>query len=139
VNRADLQYLANERIRDAKALLAAKRWSGAYYVAGYAVECALKACVLAYVEKTGIIFVDRKYAEKCWTHNFADLVRLADLEVFRGNDMAADPDLAENWLVVKDWSELSRYQRKTKDQAERLYQAIIDRSHGVLPWIKNYW
>ena len=44
MNRSSLQNLANERIKDAEALLMAGRWSGAYYLAGYAVECALKAC-----------------------------------------------------------------------------------------------
>ena len=44
MNRADLQKLSNTRIREAKALFAAGEYSGAYYLAGYAVECALKAC-----------------------------------------------------------------------------------------------
>ena len=65
MNRSELQRLSNERIEDAQALLAASRWAGAYYLAGYAVECALKACVMAYIERTGIIFEDKKYAEKC--------------------------------------------------------------------------
>jgi hypothetical protein len=42
VNKDELRQLAQDRILDAKALLAARRWSGAYYLAGYAVECALK-------------------------------------------------------------------------------------------------
>jgi hypothetical protein len=45
MNRAELQRLAKERISDAKVLLAARHWSAAYYLAGYAVECALKACI----------------------------------------------------------------------------------------------
>jgi len=36
MDRAELQQLAKDRILDAKALLAAKRWAGAYYLAGYA-------------------------------------------------------------------------------------------------------
>ncbi len=35
MNRADLQRLANDRIADAKVLLAARRWTAAYYLAGY--------------------------------------------------------------------------------------------------------
>lgn len=42
-NRLEFQQIANERFIDAKALLAAGRYNGAYYLAGYAVECALKA------------------------------------------------------------------------------------------------
>jgi hypothetical protein len=78
VNKEELRQLGQERILDAKALLAARRWSGAYYLAGYAVECALKACVLGFVEKTGVIFEDRKYAERCCTHDLEDLPQLAD-------------------------------------------------------------
>jgi len=42
MNRADFQQLADERISEAAVLLAASKFSGAYYLAGYAVECALK-------------------------------------------------------------------------------------------------
>jgi len=44
----------DERIEDATALLAASRWSGAYYLTGYALECALKSCVLAYNDYVSI-------------------------------------------------------------------------------------
>jgi HEPN domain-containing protein len=139
VNRAELQKLATDRIADAKALLAAKRWSGAYYLAGYAVECGLKACVLAHVERTGIIFEDRKYAEKCWTHDLGELLRLADLQGSFDAAAGADPQLSKNWDVVKDWTESSRYRRTPKARAERLYDAITDKQHGVLSWIKRHW
>jgi hypothetical protein len=79
LNREELQKLSDERIEDAQSLLAATRWSGAYYLVGYALECALKSCVLARVEQTGIIFEDKKFAEKCWTHDLETLVKQADL------------------------------------------------------------
>jgi hypothetical protein len=41
VNRADLQQLAETRLREAKVLLDAGEWSGSYYLCGYSVECAL--------------------------------------------------------------------------------------------------
>lgn len=56
VNQALLQLMANERILDAGALRATGRWAYAYYVAGYAVECALKSCVLAQMIYTGGVF-----------------------------------------------------------------------------------
>lgn len=139
VNRAELKKLAKERIRDARALLAAKRWSGAYYLAGYAVECALKARILRYVEATGVIFPDRKYAERCWTHDLEELVKLADLEATRGQKAAANPPFGKNWLVVKDWSEQSRYRRTPHHQAKKLFKAITNLADGVLPWIKTHW
>ena len=139
MNRAELQRLAKERIADAKALLVARRWSGAYYLAGYAVECGLKSCVLAHIERTGIIFEDRKYAEKCWTHDLKELLLLTGLKGAFDNDAAADVGLFNNWDVVKDWTESSRYRRTPKARAERLYGAITDKQHGVLSWIKRHW
>jgi HEPN domain-containing protein len=84
LNRAELRRLAEDRVLDAEALLKESRWSGAYYLAGYAVECGLKACVLAFVERTGVIFQDKKFLDKCWTHDLESLIKAADLEVTRG-------------------------------------------------------
>jgi hypothetical protein len=138
VNKSDFQWLARERVRDAKVLLVARRWASAYYLAGYAVECALKCCIISYLMKTDQ-FPDKKISEHCWTH---DLMRLLDsaglLATFRA-DTATDPDLSAIWAFVKDWTEASRYQRKTKTQARKLYQAITDKKHGVLSWIKSHW
>lgn len=124
---------------DAEALLAAGRWSAVYYLTGYAVECGLKACVLAYVERTGAIFLDRKFAEKCWTHDVESLVKAADLEATRGLDVATNPALRANWARVKDWSETSRYQQKTEAEARLLFEAVAEAANGVLPWIRIRW
>jgi len=45
VNRRDLQALSRIRLTEAKALLRLGHYDGAYYLAGYAAECALKACI----------------------------------------------------------------------------------------------
>lgn len=84
MNRQHLQQLSAERIEDAKSLLAASRWSGAYYLSGYAVECALKSCILHRIENTGIIFELKKFAEECWTHDIEALTKKADLDNSRG-------------------------------------------------------
>ena len=41
-----------ERLREARALLGVRCWSGAYYLAGYAIECGLKACIIKYLMTT---------------------------------------------------------------------------------------
>lgn len=139
MNRVELQQLSTERIEDARALLAAKQWSGAYYLAGYSLECALKSCVLAYIERTGIIFEDKKYAEKCWTHDVEELVRQAGLAVERDKAAGTNLNLSQNWLIAKDWSESSRYRMSTQLHAEKLVSALTDNTDGVLRWIKNFW
>src|SRR5690349_18450268 len=76
VTRAEWQRMAGERVRDAAALLKVRRWSAAYYLAGYAVECGLKACVVVYVKRNiDVIFRERRFSEKCWTHDFDELLR----------------------------------------------------------------
>ncbi|MEX2287589.1 MAG: hypothetical protein WD648_10905 [Planctomycetaceae bacterium] len=108
-------------------------------MAGYSVECALKSCVLAHVERTGAIFQDKKYAEKCWTHDLEELVKLAGLSAERDTVTISNARLADNWLVTKDWSEISRYRLWPQSEAEALFRAIDDNTDGVLQWLKNYW
>jgi HEPN domain-containing protein len=139
VNRAQLRQLAEDRILDAERLLAAGRWGGAYYLAGYAVECGLKACIMAHVEAVGAIFQDKRFSEKCWTHDLEDLLQLANLEATLGADTAANATLFANWAATKDWKETSRYEQKTQAEAQSLYNAIANDPDGMLPWIRKHW
>jgi HEPN domain-containing protein len=137
VNRRELQQLANERIRDAKWLPAGRRWSAAYYLAGYAVEAALKACIAKLMKSEE--FPDKAFAEKCWTHNLTQLIGLAKLKDDFDAALKVNADLSRNWEFVKDWSEASRYERIPKADAEKLFAAIMERKHGVLPWLQQRW
>lgn len=139
MNRAELQQLAADRIEDARVLLANDRWTAAYYLVGYAVETALKACILKFVEETGVIFTDKKFAEKCWTHRFEDLVKQADLEPKRGRDIGTNPNLGGFWGVVEAWTEVSRYEQKTETEARDLFDAVTNNPDGVFRWIQQYW
>lgn len=139
MNRTTLQQLSNARVEDAEALLAASRWSGAYYLAGYALECALKSCVLAYIERTGIIFEDRRFAERCWTHDIEALVVQSGLAAALGAAIAANAQFSANWLTVKGWSEAARYRLSTQQEAEELFAAVTDKSDGVMTWARNHW
>jgi HEPN domain-containing protein len=139
VNRQEAQRLADEWVADAKLLLDSGRWHAAYYLAGYAVECGLKACVLAHIERTGIIFQDKRFAEKCYTHDLQVLVKAADLDIPRGLDMAANPALKINWEIVEEWNVDRRYQATNEADARALYAAVTDNANGVLPWIRVRW
>lgn len=105
--------------------------------AGYAVECALKACIAKLTKAEE--FPDRGFADKCWTHSLPQLLGLTGLKPDLDNAMLADRDLSDNWDEVKEWTEASRYVRRSKADAEDLYQAITDRKHGVLTWLKARW
>jgi HEPN domain-containing protein len=137
VNRTEFQQLADVRIEEAKKLLAAGAFDGAYYLAGYAVECALKACIAKLTNQYD--YPDKRFAADCYTHDIEVLVRLAGVKIARDADTAANAQLGTNWLIVRDWNESSRYQRCTQLQAQKLYDAITDNANGVLPWIKARW
>jgi hypothetical protein len=79
VNRKDLQTLANLRLREARALAGAAEFSGAYYLAGYAVECGLKACIAKAVKRHD--FPDPQQRGKDpYIHDLVQLLALAGLK-----------------------------------------------------------
>lgn len=137
MNRAHLQQLALERIRDAAALLNAGQWSGAYYLAGYAVECALKACIAKMTNQFD--FPDKERAVKCYTHNIEELVRLAGLRSARDGDSKSNPLLEANWFIASDWDEQSRYELWAEIDSRKLFNAVTDPTNGVMPWIMVRW
>ena len=140
MNRAEWQKLAEEREADALALLAASRWAGAYYVAGYAIECGLKSCVLVQLASAPeVVYLEKKFSEKCWTHDLEDLVDLAGLAAVRAADTATNLELRDNWKTVKDWSEQTRYILKTEAQARNLVASAFNKPNGVFPWVKARW
>ena len=140
--RAEWQLLAEDRILDAQAHLApgVGRWSAAYYLIGYAVECGLKSCVLAHVgAHPEVIYEDRRFSQDAWTHDIERLVAVAGLKADRDNDAAANPALDTNWQRTKDWSEQSRYLQKTPAEAQRLFDAVTHPNDGVMQWIRLRW
>jgi hypothetical protein len=137
MNRILLQQLAETRVRDAGALLAASQWSGAYYLAGYAVECGLKACIAKLTNQHD--YPNKQFAQQCYTHNIEDLVKVAGLDLQRNADSNSNSAFGSNWLVVKDWDEKARYQQWTEPQARKLFAAVTDANNGVLPWINGRW
>ena len=137
VTRKDFQELAEIRLADARALLRAKRYDGAYYLAGYAVECALKACIARGVKRHD--FPDRVLANKVYTHDLAELLRLAEIKKKFEREQKKDPELGISWIVVKDWTEQSRYQKHGEQIAEKMVNAVSDPRHGVLQCLREFW
>jgi hypothetical protein len=143
VNQAELRQMALMRIRDARVLLNGGRWEFAYYVSGYAVECALKSCLLARMIHTAWVFEEKWKASDCLTHDFDELIRLAglttELNVRLAASAAAGDLFVANWGKVLNWSPLSRYVSKSESEARDLYASITHKPDGVLRWLRNYW
>ncbi len=65
MNRADFKRLSNLRVREAKVLLDKGLFAGAYYLAGYAVECAMKARIAGQTRRHDFPPEPEKYKDIC--------------------------------------------------------------------------
>ena len=139
MNRQTLQLLAEERLKDADTLLAAGQWAGAHYLAGYAVECGLKACIMVRVVNEGLIFTDPKLVEKVWIHRLEPLLKMTGLEAAFGQACQADGLLAVHWTTAMKWEETSRYLFKAEAEARDLTVAVGHPTSGMLQWLRKHW
>lgn len=138
MNRVDFQKLAELRLQESKSLLAAGFPDGAYYLGGYAVECAFKACIAKRTREHD--FPDKTLVLESHTHSLKELFRLAQVKDDWDADIIANPLLKTNWNLLLAWSEASRYDRgKTPQQATDLLEAIEDPNGGILPWVRKRW
>jgi HEPN domain-containing protein len=141
MNRRELQQLTDIRLLDAKALLRAKRYDGAYYLAGYAVECAIKACI---ARKTRRHDFPPQDTRDLYTHDLEKLLKAADLSGPFAIEREADLLLDSYWDVVKDWRPgdsryIVRASKVAWAKAQALIVAVEDGQHGVLQCLSKYW
>ena len=106
-------------------------------LAGYAVECGLKACIARLTNRYD--FPDKDRTQRSYTHRIEVLIDVAGLGSLIKVDATANPVRAENWLLVKDWDEGTRYLLWTELHARDLFRAVSDSTNGVLQWIKGHW
>lgn len=138
MDRSDLQVLAEARVADAEALLQEGRWAAAYYLLGYAVECALKACAAKQFREHEV--PDKTIVNDFYTHRLDKLLNISGAKVALEARAAADPRFQVNWNAVRDWNEASRYDHSTTEaRARDMLVAVVESSSGVLPWLKTQW
>lgn len=137
MNRDDFKQIARIRLKEAKTLLSNGNYDGAYYLCGYVVECGLKACIAKKTKRYD--FPDKTTVQDSYTHEIEKLVGIAGLKQDLRKETKRDKQFEVNWTVVKDWTEVSRYERQNDKKARDLYSAITNRRNGVLRWIRQYW
>lgn len=74
LNRDKLRVLSNSRLEEARVLLDQKLWTGAYYMTGLAVECALKAYLAQAVQQYD--FPEKSFVNRAYTHRLRELAQL---------------------------------------------------------------
>lgn len=139
LTRRVFQQLAEERLREADLLLKAGKASGASYLGGYAVECALKACIAKKASAEEFPPSPQQVKDGYYTHVLTKLLKTAELERELDEAEQARPEFNVNWAVVLHWGEESRYELVELKRARELYEAIADPNHGVLEWLRQHW
>jgi HEPN domain-containing protein len=139
VTRTDFQNLAQLRLDEAQCLLSAGHFCGAYYVAGYVIECALKACI-AKQTQAGDFPPAANLKDSHFTHELTKLLKTANLE---GNLRTQSQAVQDNWRLLSGapgGSENRRYETNISQvEANDCLNAINDANDRVLIWLKNHW
>ncbi len=132
ISKPVLRDLINQRVKDAKALFSGKRYYSSFYMAGYAIELALKykICKMFYFSKgfpeTKIEFQqyykrrESKYKKirtiisKIHEIKHHDLARLL---VYSGEEYNIIDNHYTEWMIVLQWNPEMRYRNTTIKKA----------------------
>ena len=127
----EFQQVAEIKIKEAQALFERRLYNGAYYLAGYAVECAFKACIARHVRNNEL--PDKSFVNDSYTHNFDKLLNISELTEEFKNAYSENWELYENWMIISEWTVDSRYQFSIdKDDAKDIIKAVNDEENGIL-------
>lgn len=135
VSKEDFIRLADLHLRDALILLKNDRFSGAYYLGGYSLECALKAVICDHFQHQ--VIPDKALVNAIYVHDLNKLVSLAGLKVELDQKLK-DEEFASMWALASNWHEGARYEFSTNFDAHALLNCINNKG-GILEWIKSHW
>src|SRR5512134_3735066 len=117
IRRDELRKLAQARLKDAEVLYKSRRYAGAVYLCGYAVELALKARICRTLKWEGFpeARAEMQDYRSFIVHNLDVLLHLSGVEVRVKTRYRA------SWDIVATWDPQLRYQpiRHTTQQDAR--------------------
>lgn len=130
---------SRQRLADAQALFAASRWRGAMYLAGYAVECLLKAKLMQIYDCRTLRELESELKRRSilpshgtvFTHQLEDLLRLAP----GFHRLTQNYQLAGMFNKVNQWTPNWRYDSAQANSGEAAeFMAYVDK---VMHWIST--
>lgn len=137
MNREDFIALSELRQKEAETLLSSALYHGSYYLAGYSVECAVKACICKQTQAYD--FPDKKLADQAWQHDLKSLIAVAGLATEFQDARNADKRLEVNWAIVRTWTAEKRYELNVSRSLAEDFHAACARKSGILPWVRARW
>jgi HEPN domain-containing protein len=137
MNRKDWKAQAEAYSKSAKVLLREGQHSAAYYIAGLAVECALKAKICRSIKRGD--WPEKTFVNDIHVHDLTKLIRHAQLDKEREVEEKRSGQFRLYWNIVKGWKVESRYQLWSDAEARDMVEAVTRRGNGVLTWIRKRW
>jgi HEPN domain-containing protein len=139
MTKKDLQHLSRLRLEEAEALYKARFYDGCVYLAGYAVELALKARICRILRL-------REYPPSGELGRTFRIHNLEDLRVLSGLsaeiEASKNKDLFDNWSIAVVWNPMQRYESPGKYDANRakaILNSLTDKPNGVFTWLTKRW
>jgi HEPN domain-containing protein len=132
IDKDQLRQIGDTRLAEARALLEAGHFSGAIYLAGYAVECWLKVAICHALDWEGLY-------ETFKSHDLKHLLLHSGL--IRRVEQAAEVSASFKKITgmwPKDRGEWLRYnppESYTAKQAEAFLNWVDGEKEGVIPWL----
>jgi HEPN domain-containing protein len=128
-----LLQLVLERRRDAQALFEKERYNGSVYMAGYAVECALKASICRQMNEL-------KMPGYLATHDLARLSGQLPLSdgprILLWTAMEKEPAIRRAFLQLSDaWSSEMRYETRVLDRQAAM--EILAAATQITDWLRR--
>ena len=118
---------AKQRFADGELLLKAGRTTGAVYLAGYSVECMLKAMLIEATPKGGRVALVRSF-RGAKAHDFEWL----RYEYRRLNCPPIPPEIHESFLLVSTWSTEYRYHAGTIEASDA--ENFVSAAEAIIRW-----
>jgi HEPN domain-containing protein len=135
---SELAKASIHRLEDARALIAAERWQGAMYLAGYAVECLLKTKLMRRYRCRTLTQLDELLHRKGrtseqWSIYSHELVTMLNL-LGCLERMQANRNVWRAFALVNQWAPAWRYSADlgTKKDADQ----FVDSVEQVVRWIE---
>ena len=105
LRRNDIRKIAKARLKDAQALFGARRYDGAVYLCGYAVELGLKCRICRSLKWDAFPSTQNEFGnyKTFKTHNLDVLLDLS------GEESKIKTDFLAEWSAVAEWDPEVRY------------------------------
>lgn len=135
--RDDFRKLHARYLSDAELLYQSERYDSAYYLAGYSVECLLKAIICKNIQPNE--FPPKNTNSTHYIHSIEHLVKTAGLDKELEFDRDRSDKLKNSYLLLKDWDPAElRYNSGPiqRTQIEDFLEAIKDQE-GFVSWLSK--